>query len=207
MATYPTLNFDLGETANLLRETVQAFAAEHIAPRAAQIDRDNLFPSDMWRKMGDLGLLGITVGEEYGGADMGYLEHVVAMEEISRASASVGLSYGAHSNLCVNQIKRNGNPEQRRRYLPKLISGEHVGALAMSEPDAGSDVCSMRLRADKRGDRYYLNGSKMWITNGPDADVLVVYAKTDPFAGHKGISAFLVEKTFQIGRASCWERV
>ncbi|MHB1399107.1 MAG: isovaleryl-CoA dehydrogenase [Trichloromonadaceae bacterium] len=196
MATYPTLNFDLGETANLLRETVQAFAAEHIAPRAAQIDRDNLFPSDMWRKMGDLGLLGITVGEEYGGADMGYLEHVVAMEEISRASASVGLSYGAHSNLCVNQIKRNGNPEQRRRYLPKLISGEHVGALAMSEPDAGSDVCSMRLRADKRGDRYYLNGSKMWITNGPDADVLVVYAKTDPFAGHKGISAFLVEKTF-----------
>ena len=196
MATYPTLNFDLGETANLLRETVQAFAAEHIAPRAAQIDRDNLFPSDMWRKMGDLGLLGITVGEEYGGADMGYLEHVVAMEEISRASASVGLSYGAHSNLCVNQIKRNGNPEQRRRYLPKLISGEHVGALAMSEPDAGSDVCSMRLRADKRGDRYYLNGSKMWITNGPDADVLVVYAKTDPLAGHKGISAFLVEKTF-----------
>ncbi len=196
MTAYPTLNFDLGETANLLRETVQAFAADHIAPRAADIDRANLFPADLWGKMGELGLLGITVEEEYGGAAMGYLEHVIAMEEISRASASVGLSYGAHSNLCVNQIRRNGNAGQRQRYLPKLVSGEHVGALAMSEPDAGSDVCSMRMRAEKRGDRYFLTGNKMWITNGPDADVLVIYAKTDPSAGHRGISAFIVEKTF-----------
>ncbi len=194
MASYPTLNFDLGETAVLLRETVAAFAAAELAPRAAEIDRDNEFPADMWRKMGDLGLLGITIPEEYGGAGMGYLEHVIVMEELSRASASVALSYGAHSNLCVNQIHRNGNEEQRRKYLPKLISGEHVGALAMSEPGAGSDVVSMRLRADREGDSYYLNGNKMWITNGPDADVLVVYAKTDPAAGSRGITAFLIEK-------------
>ena len=193
----PGLNFDLGETADMLRDTVAAFAAEEIAPRAAAIDRENQFPPDLWRKLGDLGLLGITVEEEYGGAGMGYLEHVVAMEEISRASASVGLSYGAHSNLCVNQIRRNGTEAQRRAYLPKLISGEHVGALAMSEPGAGSDVVSMKLRADKKGDRYILNGTKMWITNGPDADVLVVYAKTDPAAGPRGITAFLIEKGFQ----------
>lgn len=194
MASYPTLNFDLGETADLLRETVAAFAAEELTPRAADIDRENLFPHDMWAKMGDLGLLGITIPEEYGGAGMGYLEHVIAMEELSRASASVALSYGAHSNLCVNQIHRNGNEEQKRKYLPKLISGEHVGALAMSEPGAGSDVVSMRLYAKKEGDRFVLNGNKMWITNGPDADVLVVYAKTDPEAGPKGITAFLIEK-------------
>jgi isovaleryl-CoA dehydrogenase len=175
---------------------VQAFAADQIAPRAANIDRDNEFPADLWRKMGALGVLGITVEEDYGGAGMGYLEHVVAMEEISRASASVGLSYGAHSNLCVNQIRRNGNEAQRRRYLPRLISGAHVGALAMSEPGAGSDVVGMRTRADRKGDRYVLNGSKMWITNGPDADVLVIYAKTDPDAGPRGITAFLVEKDF-----------
>ena len=192
----PGLDFDLGETADMLRDQVEAFAAAEIAPRAAAIDRDNDFPADLWRKMGSLGVLGITVEEEYGGAAMGYLEHVVAMEEISRASASVGLSYGAHSNLCVNQIRRNGTPEQKRRYLPKLISGEYVGALAMSEPGAGSDVVSMRLRADKRGDRYILNGTKMWITNGPDADLLVIYAKTDPTAGPRGMSAFLVEKNF-----------
>ena len=192
----PGLDFDLGETADMLRDQVEAFAAAEIAPRAAGIDRDNDFPADLWRKMGALGVLGITVDEEYGGAAMGYLEHVVAMEEISRASASVGLSYGAHSNLCVNQISRNGTAEQKRRYLPKLISGEHVGALAMSEAGAGSDVVSMRLRADKRGDRYILNGTKFWITNGPDADVLVIYAKTDPNAGPRGMSAFLVEKTF-----------
>ncbi len=192
----PGLNFDLGEAADMLRSTVEAFAADEIAPRAASIDRDNAFPMDLWRKFGDLGVLGITVEEEYGGAGMGYLEHVVAMEEISRASASVGLSYGAHSNLCVNQIRRNGTEAQRRRFLPRLISGEHVGALAMSEPGAGSDVVGMRTRAEKRGDRYVLNGSKMWITNGPDADVLVVYAKTDPDAGPQGITAFLIEKGF-----------
>jgi isovaleryl-CoA dehydrogenase len=192
----PGLNFDLGEAADMLRTTVEAFAADEITPRAAAIDRDNEFPMDLWRKFGTLGVLGITVEEEYGGAGMGYLEHVVAMEEISRASASVGLSYGAHSNLCVNQIRRNGSEAQRRAFLPKLISGEHVGALAMSEPGAGSDVVGMRLRAEQRGDRYVLNGSKMWITNGPDADVLVVYAKTDPAAGPQGITAFLIEKGF-----------
>jgi isovaleryl-CoA dehydrogenase len=190
----PSFDFGLGETAEMIRDTVSAFAASEIAPRAAEIDRQNEFPSDLWRKFGDLGVLGITVEEEWGGAGLGYLEHVVAMEEISRASASVGLSYGAHSNLCVNQIRRNGNRGQKERYLPKLIAGAHVGALAMSEPGAGSDVVGMRTRAEKRGDRYVLNGSKMWITNGPDADVLVVYAKTDPEAGSRGISAFLIEK-------------
>ncbi len=190
----PGLNFDLGEAADMLRGSVETFAADEIAPRAAEIDRSNDFPADLWRKMGDLGVLGITVEDEYGGAGMGYLEHCVAMEEISRASASVGLSYGAHSNLCVNQIRKNGSEAQKRRYLPRLVSGEHVGALAMSEPGAGSDVVSMRLRADKRGDRYVLNGTKMWITNGPEADVLVVYAKTDPAAGPRGITAFLIEK-------------
>jgi isovaleryl-CoA dehydrogenase len=193
----PSLNFDLGETADLLRDAVRSFAAAEIAPHAAEIDRSNQFPMDLWRKLGDLGVLGVTVPEEYGGAGLGYLEHVVAMEEISRASASVGLSYGAHSNLCVNQIKLNGSEAQKRRYLPKLISGEHVGALAMSEPGSGSDVVSMRLRADKRGDRYVLNGTKMWITNGPDASTLVVYAKTDPAAGPKGITAFIIEKGFK----------
>jgi isovaleryl-CoA dehydrogenase len=192
-----SLDFDLGETADLLRDQVESFAAEQIAPRAAGIDVRNDFPSDLWRKLGDMGLLGITVETEYGGAGMGYLEHVVAMEEISRASAAVGLSYGAHSNLCVNQIRRNATEAQRLRYLPKLISGEHVGALAMSEPGAGSDVVGMRTRADRHGDRYVLNGSKMWITNGPDADVLVIYAKTDPTAGPRGITAFLVEKGFK----------
>ena len=190
----PGLNFDLGETADMLRGSVETFAADEIAPRAAEIDRSNDFPADLWRKMGDLGVLGITVEDEYGGAGMGYLEHCVAMEEISRASASVGLSYGAHSNLCVNQIRKNGTEAQKRHYLPGLISGEQVGALAMSEPGAGSDVVSMRLRADKRGDRYVLNGTKMWITNGPEADVLVVYAKTDPAAGSRGITAFLIER-------------
>jgi len=193
---YPSLNFDLGETADMMRDSVRSFASDEIAPRAAQIDESNDFPADLWRKMGDLGVLGVTVEEEYGGAGMGYLEHVVAMEEISRASASVGLSYGAHSNLCVNQIRRNGNEDQKQRYLNKLVSGEHVGALAMSEPGAGSDVVSMKLRAEKKGDRYVLNGNKMWITNGPDADTLVVYAKTDPNAGAKGITAFLIEKGF-----------
>ena len=189
-----SLNFDLGETADMLRESVADFASAEIAPRAAEIDRSNEFPPELWRKLGDLGVLGITVEEEYGGAGMGYLEHVVAMEEISRGSASVGLSYGAHSNLCVNQIRRNGTEEQKRKYLPHLISGEHVGALAMSEPEAGSDVVSMRLRAERQGDRFILNGAKMWITNGPDADVLVVYAKTNPQAGARGITAFLIEK-------------
>ncbi len=196
LASFPTLNFGLGETADMLRESVQSFATVEIAPRAADIDRDNEFPSDLWRKMGDLGLLGITVEEQYGGAAMGYLEHTVAMEEISRASASVGLSYGAHSNLCVNQIRRNGDETQKQKYLPKLISGEHVGALAMSEAGSGSDVVSMRLRAEHKGDRYVLNGSKMWITNGLDADTLIVYAKTDAKAGPKGITAFIIEKGF-----------
>jgi isovaleryl-CoA dehydrogenase len=190
----PGLDFGLGETADLLRDTVHSFSQDMIVPRAAEIDRTNEFPRDLWPKLGALGLLGITVEEELGGAGMGYLEHCVAMEEISRASASVGLSYGAHSNLCVNQIRRNGNDEQKRRYLPRLISGEHVGALAMSEPGAGSDVVGMMTRAVRKKDRYHLTGSKMWITNGPDAEVLVVYAKTDPEADSRGISAFLVEK-------------
>ena len=189
------MDFDLGEDIDALRETVRRFADTEIAPRAADIDRDNTFPPDLWAKFGDLGVLGITADAEYGGAGMGYLAHSVAMEEISRASASVGLSYGAHSNLCVNQIFRNGTPAQRRRFLPGLIAGTHVGALAMSEPGAGSDVVSMRLRADRRGDRYVLNGTKFWITNGPVADVIVVYAKTTPEAGPRGITAFLVEKT------------
>ncbi|MBN8973788.1 MAG: isovaleryl-CoA dehydrogenase [Xanthobacteraceae bacterium] len=190
----PTFNFDLGETADAIRETVRDFSANEIAPRADEIDKTNQFPRDLWPKIGGLGLLGITVEEEYGGAGLGYLEHCLAMEEISRASASVGLSYGAHSNLCVNQIRRNGNEAQKRKYLPKLISGEHVGALAMSEPGAGSDVVSMKARAEKKGDRYVLNGNKMWITNGPIAETLVVYAKTDPNAGPRGITAFLIEK-------------
>ena len=190
----PGLDFGLGETADMIRSSVESFAQAEIAPRAEEIDASNEFPRDLWPRLGELGLLGITVDEEEGGSGLGYLEHCVAMEEVSRASASVGLSYGAHSNLCVNQIKLNGTPAQRGRYLPKLISGEHVGALAMSEPGAGSDVVGMRTRAERRGDRYVLNGSKMWITNGPDAEVLVVYAKTDPDAGSRGITAFLIEK-------------
>jgi isovaleryl-CoA dehydrogenase len=193
----PSLNFDLGETAEQLRDTVRAFTSDEIAPIAAEIDRSNQFPRDLWPKLGALGLHGITVEEEFGGAGLGYLEHVVAMEEVSRGSASIGLSYGAHSNLCVNQIRRNASPEQKRRYLPKLISGEHVGALAMSEPGAGSDVVSMKLKAEKKGDRYILNGTKFWITNGPCADVMVIYAKTDPAGGPRGITAFLVEKGFK----------
>ena len=195
--SYPTLDFDLGETAEMLRDSVSSFVSDELAPRAAEIDKTDQFPMDMWKKFGDMGLLGITVEEEYGGAGMGYLEHAIAMEEISRASASVGLSYGAQSNLCVNQIRRNGTEEQKQRYLPKLISGDHVGALAMSEPGAGSDVVGMKLRAEKKGDRYILNGTKMWITNGPDADTMVIYAKTDPDAGSKGITAFLVQKDFK----------
>ncbi|OYX68871.1 MAG: acyl-CoA dehydrogenase [Rhizobiales bacterium 32-66-11] len=190
-------DFDLGETADMLRETVRAFSQDKIAPRAEEIDRTNQFPRDLWPQLGALGLHGITVEEEYGGSGLGYLEHVIAVEEISRASASVGLSYGAHSNLCINQIRRNGSEAQKRRYLPKLISGEHVGALAMSEPGAGSDVVSMRTRAEKKGDRYVLTGNKMWITNGPIAETLVVYAKTDPAAGARGMTAFLIEKGFK----------
>ncbi len=197
MIQFPTLNFALGDSVDMLRDSLQSFVAEEITPQAADIDRVNSFPHDLWSQLGDLGLLGITVEEEYGGSGMGYLAHIVAMEEISRGSAAVGLSYGAHSNLCVNQIRRNGSEEQKRRYLPRLISGEHVGALAMSEPNAGSDVVSMGLRADRRGDRYILNGNKMWITNGPDAQVLVVYAKTDTSAGSRGITAFIIEKPFR----------
>ncbi len=194
---YPTLGFALGESADMLRNAVRDFAQREIAPLAADIDRDNQFPAHLWRKFGDMGLLGVTTEEKYGGAAMGYIEHVITMEEISRASASVGLSYGAHSNLCVNQIRRNGSDTQKQKYLPQLISGEHVGALAMSEVGSGSDVVSMRLRADKKNDRYVLNGNKMWITNGPDAHTLVVYAKTDPAAGARGITAFIIEREFK----------
>jgi isovaleryl-CoA dehydrogenase len=197
MANIPGMQFDLGEDIAMLRDSLQQFAAAEITPRAAQIDKTDQFPMDLWRKMGDMGILGVTVSEEYGGAGLGYLAHIVAMEEISRGSASVGLSYGAHSNLCVNQIYRNGTEEQKRKYLPKLISGQHVGALAMSEPNAGSDVVSMKTRAQFKGDRWVLNGSKMWITNGPDADVMVIYAKNDLEAGPRGMTAFLVEKHFK----------
>jgi len=193
---YPTLNHGLGEELDLLRDTLVQFTQREITPRAQQIDQDNDFPHDLWRKFGDMGILGMTIDEQYGGSNMGYLAHCVAMEEISRGSAAVGLSYGAHSQLCMNQLQKNGNDAQRARYLPKLCSGEHIGALAMSEPGAGSDVVSMRLRADKQGDRYVLNGNKMWITNGPDADVYVIYAKTEPDAGSRGITAFIVERDF-----------
>ena len=196
MIQLPGLNFNLGEDIDLMRDAVQSFAQEEIAPLAAEIDAQNDFPAPLWKKLGDMGLLGITAPEEYGGANMGYLAHIVAMEEISRASASVALSYGAHSNLCINQIRRNGNEFQKQRYLPKLISGEQIGALAMSEPNAGSDIVSMKMSAQKKGDRYVLNGTKMWITNGPDADVVVVYAKTDVSAGARGITAFIVERNF-----------
>ncbi len=196
MVSYPTLNFNLGEDIDMLRETVASFAAKEIAPLAEEIDASNEFPQDLWRKMGYLGILGVTADEEYGGVKMGYLAHTICVEELSRASASVALSYGAHSNLCINQISRNGNAEQKQKYLPKLITGEYVGALAMSESGSGSDVVSMKLRAEKQGDKYILNGTKMWITNGPDADVLVVYAKTDMAAGPRGITAFLIEKNF-----------
>ncbi|TDE26228.1 isovaleryl-CoA dehydrogenase [Vibrio owensii] len=196
-SSYTPLNFGLGETIDMLRDHVNAFATEHIAPIAADIDRDNQFPNHLWSKLGEMGLLGVTVDEEFGGAGMGYLAHVVAMEEISRASASVALSYGAHSNLCVNQIFRNGSPAQREKYLPKLIDGSHVGALAMSEPNSGSDVVSMQLRAEDKGDHFLMNGNKMWITNGPDADTLVVYAKTDPNGGSRGITAFIIERDFE----------
>ncbi len=196
-SSYTPLNFGLGETIDMLRDHVNAFATEHIAPIATDIDRDNQFPNHLWSKFGEMGLLGVTVDEEFGGAGMGYLAHVVAMEEISRASASVALSYGAHSNLCVNQIFRNGSPAQREKYLPKLIDGSHVGALAMSEPNSGSDVVSMQLRAEDKGDHFLMNGNKMWITNGPDADTLVVYAKTDPNGGSRGITAFIIEREFE----------
>ncbi|HYC14795.1 MAG TPA: isovaleryl-CoA dehydrogenase [Stellaceae bacterium] len=199
---YPSLDFDLGAEIDLLRESVRGFSEEKIAPIAAEIDRNDTFPRQLWPQMGELGLHGITVEEEWGGTGMGYLAHCVAMEEVSRGSAAVGLSYGAHSNLCVNQIRRNGNEAQKRKYLPKLMSGEHVGALAMSEPGAGSDVVGMRLRAEKKGDRYVLNGTKMWITNGPHADALVVYAKTDPNAGPRGITAFIIEKGMKGFRAA-----
>lgn len=196
ISSFSSLNFNLGETVDMIRDTVNAFSRDEIAPRAEQIDIDNEFPNELWRKFGDLGLLGMTVGEEYGGSGLGYLEHMVAMQEISRASASVGLSYGAMSNLCLNQLNKNGSHEQKLKYLPKLCTGEHIGALAMSEPNAGSDVVSMKLRADKKGDKYILNGNKMWITNGPDAHVYVIYAKTDTAAGSKGITAFIVERDY-----------
>ena len=196
ISSFSSLNFNLGETVDMIRSQVNAFARDEIAPRAEQIDLDNEFPNDLWRKFGDMGLLGMTIEEEYGGSGLGYLEHIVAMQEISRASASVGLSYGAMSNLCLNQLRKNSSHEQKLKYLPKLCTGEHIGALAMSEPNAGSDVVSMKLRADKKGDKYILNGNKMWITNGPDADVYVIYAKTDTSAGSKGITAFIVERDY-----------
>ena len=201
MIYIPSLNFDLGDSIDLLRDAVQDFAQAEIAPLAAGIDRSNEFPNELWPKLGEMGLLGITVPESYGGSALGYLAHIVAMEEVSRASASVGLSYGAHSNLCVNQINRNGNDVQKQQYLPKLVSGEHIGALAMSEPGSGSDVVSMQMKAEKTSAGFLLNGTKMWITNGPDADLIVVYAKTEPAAGSRGISAFLVEKAFGFSTA------